>query len=112
MITFHKPKLLELFSKIESVTKTESTTTLDYEISQPRGYNSMGSNDKEYWESVQREKALKEMGMKDAARIERQRRLKYLQGEGYTSPNGGSQVHYQGSKEQQEDLRRIEQMGW
>ena len=37
--------------------------------------------------------------MKDAAKIERQKRLEYLQGGGYTSPNGGSQVRYQGSKD-------------
>lgn len=111
IIIFHKPKLLELIDRIKGLSKKT-----DFSVSNctsTNRYVSRGSdNDKEYWNSVQREKALKAMGMDDAAEIERQSRLKYLQGGGYSSPDGGSQVHYQGSKEQQEDLRRIELMGW
>lgn len=111
IIIFHKPKLLELIDRIKGLTETKNSSISN--SSSTNRYVSRGSdNDEEYWKSIQREKALKAMGMDDAARIEKQSRLKYLQGGGYTSPDGSSQVHYRGSKEQQEDLRRIEQMGW
>lgn len=77
-----------------------------------RGHNSMDADDKEYWESVNREKALRDRGMDRAADIERKARLEYVQGGGYHSKDGGSQVHFQGSKEQEEQLRQMDEMGW
>lgn len=69
-------------------------------------------NDEEYWNSVAREKALKEMGREDAAKLERNARLNYMQGGGYHSSDGTPQVHFQGSKEQEEQLRMMDEMGW
>lgn len=70
------------------------------------------TNDDEYWASVSRQKALEDMGMDDAAKIERNARLKYVQGGGYHSKDGSSQVRFQGSKEQAEQLRMMDEMGW
>lgn len=70
------------------------------------------SNDDEYWNSVAREKALKEMGREDAARLERNARLNYMQGGGYHSSDGTPQVHFQGSKEQEDQLIMMDEMGW
>ena len=67
------------------------------------------SNDKEYWQSVEREERLRDAGMENAAEIERNSRLDYMQGEGYTSPTGERQVHYKGSAEQQRDLDMIDE---
>ena len=64
--------------------------------------------DENYWNSMAREQMLKDMGMEEAARMERDARLRYMRGEGYTSPNGGQQVHYKGSAEQQADLDAID----
>ena len=72
----------------------------------------MDAEDNEYWNSVNREKALRDAGMKDAANIEKKARQNYLQGKGYTSPSGGSKVHFQGSKEQQEQLEEMKRRGW
>lgn len=77
-----------------------------------RGRGTMDADDKEYWESVNREKALRDRGMDRAADIERKARLEYVQGGGYHSKDGGSQVHFQGSKEQEEQLRQMDEMGW
>lgn len=70
------------------------------------------TNDSEYWKSVNRQKALEDMGMDRAAEIERNARLKYIQGEGYHSKDGTSQIQFQGSKEQAEQLRMMDEMGW
>lgn len=67
---------------------------------------------KEYWNSISREQALKKAGLKDAAKIERKARQNYIQGGGYTSSDGSRQIHYQGSKEQQEHLRKMDELGW
>ncbi len=64
--------------------------------------------DDKYWESVSREQALKDAGMEGAAAIERNARREYMKGGGYTSTDGGKQVHYKGSKEQQEMLELID----
>lgn len=68
--------------------------------------------DENYWNSTRREQALKDAGLKDAAKIERNSRLNYLRGGGYTSPDGGRQIHFKGSKEQQEQLRKMDELGW
>ena len=64
--------------------------------------------DDECWESVGREKQLRDAGMDDAADLERKSRLRYMSGEGYTSSDGERQIHYQGSREQQRDLDMID----
>ena len=66
----------------------------------------------DYWNSVRREKELKDAGLENAARMERNARLNYLQGGGYTSPDGGRQIHFKGSKEQQEQLKKMDELGW
>lgn len=70
------------------------------------------TNNSEYWKSVSRQKALEDMGMDRAAEIERNARLKYIQGGGYHSKDGTSQIQFQGSKEQAEQLRMMDEMGW
>ena len=72
----------------------------------------MDKDDDEYWESINRENALKDAGMHEAAEMERKARMNYLKGGGYTSPSGGSQVHYQGSQEQKRDLEEMDRRGW
>ena len=67
------------------------------------------SEDDNYWDSINKEKRLKEIGMDDAANIERKARQKYMQGGAYTSPNGGSQIYYYGSIEQERDLELIDE---
>lgn len=72
--------------------------------------------DDNYLESISREQALKDAGMDDAAAIERNARREYLKGGGYTAPDGGKQIHYKGSKEQESDLEMIDayfnEHGW
>lgn len=114
--TYVKDFLNKIYAEKEKFNSTiqysGSSTTTSSSSGQPRGHNSMDKNDKEYWESVNREKSLRESGMDKAADIERRERLKYLQGGGYHSKDGGSQVHFQGSKEQEEQLRQMDEMGW
>ena len=109
VIICHKPKFSKMCGEIESAWLSTATPRNDKKTS---GHNSMDADDEEYWNSVNREKALKDAGLKDAAQIERRARQNYLKDEGYTSPNGGSQVHYQGSKEQQEHLEEMRRRGW
>lgn len=104
------PKFTQLASTIK--TTWLSSAESQSHIKHSKGHNSIDSNDEEYWRSVNREEALKNMGLNDAARLERKARLEYLQGGGYTSPNGGSQVHYQGSEEQREHIEEMERRGW
>lgn len=59
--------------------------------------------------SREREQELRDAGMEGAANIERKARQEYEQGGGYTSTDGGRQVHYNGSREQQNDLRMIDE---
>lgn len=68
--------------------------------------------DANYWNSISREQALEDAGLEDAAKIERKARQDYMRGEGYTSPDGGRQIHFQGSKEQQEQLEMMDELGW
>lgn len=67
------------------------------------------SVDKNVSNSMEREQSLRDAGMDRAANIERNARRKYNQGGGYTSKDGGRQVHYNGSREQQNDLRMIDE---
>lgn len=72
--------------------------------------------DGKYWESISREQALKDAGMDGAATIERNARREYMNGGGYTAPDGSKQVHYKGSQEQKSDLEMIDayfnEHGW
>lgn len=109
VIICHMPKFCKMGKEIESAWLSTSTPRDNTKSS---GHNSMDADDEEYWKSVNREKALKNAGMDEAAKIERKARQNYLKGDGYTSPSGGSQVHYQGSKEQQEHLEEMKRRGW
>lgn len=66
-------------------------------------------NDDNYWNSVAREKQLRDAGLNGAANAEKNDRLNYMRGDGYSSPDGGKQVHYNGSQEQKRDLEAIDQ---
>lgn len=68
--------------------------------------------DKEYQRSINREIQLRDAGMDRAADIERDLRRDYMRGSGYTSPDGSKQIHYQGSREQQEMLDLIDSYNW
>ena len=70
------------------------------------------SNDEEYWNSVARQNELEEMGYDGAANMERNARQEYMRGGGYHAPDGTPQVHFQGSREQAEQLRQMDEMGW
>ncbi|MDE6792639.1 MAG: hypothetical protein K2J48_06115 [Muribaculaceae bacterium] len=70
------------------------------------------SNDEEYWNSVARQNELEEMGYDGAANMERNARQEYMHGGGYHAPDGTPQVHFQGSREQAEQLRQMDEMGW
>lgn len=109
VIICHMPKFCKMGKEIEFAWLSTSSPSVDKKSS---GHNSMDADDDEYWKSINREKALKDVGLDDAARIERNNRLNYLKGKGYTSPYGGTQVHYQGSKEQQELLEEMKKRGW
>lgn len=76
--------------------------------------NVQGNNDydENIKKSVERERELRDAGMDNAANIERKARYEYEHGGGYTSPNGGRQIHFQGSKEQQEQLKMMDELGW
>ena len=63
----------------------------------------------EYEKSLAREVYLERIGMKDAAKIERNKRNEYLRGGGYDSKDGGKQVHYNGSAQQARDLQAIDE---
>lgn len=79
-------------------------------------YNTNNSNttthDGNIQKSVERERELRDAGMDNAANIERKARYEYEHGGGYTSPNGGRQIHFQGSKEQEEQLKMMDELGW
>ena len=67
--------------------------------------------DEKYWESVSREKALRDAGFEGAANMEQKARRDYMNGGGYTSPDGGKQIHYKGSLEQTQDLDMMDAYG-
>lgn len=78
------------------------------------GYNTPSKyvEDDKYWESILRQQQLEEAGMDNAAEIEKRARQEYMQGGGYTAPDGSKQVHFQGSKEQAEQLKMMDELGW
>ena len=78
-------------------------------VSSCRPSSSKYVEDDKYWQSIEREQQLKDAGLDGAATIERKDRQKYMRGEGYTSPEGGPQVHYKGSVEQKRDLDAIDE---
>lgn len=71
--------------------------------------SSSSHEDANYWQSIEREQQLRDAGMDGAANIERNARREYMRGGGYTSPNGGKQIHYEGSREQKRDLDMIDE---
>ena len=77
-----------------------------------KDHNSMDEDGEEYWNSVNREKSLRDAGQDGAADIEHKSRIEYLQGGGYHSQDGGSQVQFQGSQEQKEQLEDMDKRGW
>lgn len=111
VIILHMPKFYEFKMAVDSVYHSRDSYQ-SHESSIKRGHNSMDKDDDEYWESINRENALKDAGMHEAAEMERKARMNYLKGGGYTSPSGGSQVHYQGSQEQKRDLEEMDRRGW
>lgn len=70
------------------------------------------SDDNEYWNSINRQKELEEMGYDGAANMEKNAREEYIRGGGYHAPDGTPQVQFQGSREQAEQLRQMDEMGW
>mgnify|MGYP005877033999 CR=1 FL=1 len=103
-----------VFSEPESTDHTSEATSSSYSSgsSSRRSHSSDRSNDDEYWNSVAREKELESMGYEGAANMERNARHEYMSGGGYHSPDGKPQVHFQGSQEQAEQLRQMDEMGW
>lgn len=80
------------------------------------GSSSYRREDSNYWNSIGREQQLRDAELDDAANMERNARREYMRGGGYTSPDGGKQIHYQGSREQKRDLDMIDEYfnehGW
>lgn len=99
--------------------KSSNSSSTEYKVSNPTPYNHSTNsssndrgNDKEYWNSVVRQKEFEEMGYDGAANMERNARQEYMHGGGYHAPDGTPQVHFQGSREQAEQLRQMDEMGW
>ena len=87
-----------------------------YDSDNSKSSSSMYVEDDNYWESIDKEQDLRDAGMDGAANIERNARREYMNGGGYTSPEGDKQIHYQGSQEQKRDLEMIDEYfnehGW
>lgn len=100
--------------------KSSQSSSTEYNVSNPTPYNHSTknnnttdrSNDDEYWNSVTRQNELVEMGYDGAANMERNARQEYMRGGGYHAPDGTPQVHFQGSREQAEQLKQMDEMGW
>lgn len=103
-----------------SSNKSNHSSSTEYKVSNPTPYNHSinnsnttdRSNDDEYWNSVARQNELEEMGYEGAANMERNARQEYMRGGGYHAPDGTPQVHFQGSREQAEQLKQMDEMGW
>lgn len=95
-------------------THSRESVSPSYYINSPKKYNSTTdrTNDDEYWNSVSRQKELEDLGMEGAANMERNARQEYMRGGGYHSLDGTPQVQFQGSQEQAEQLREMDEMGW
>lgn len=75
------------------------------------GCESKYEHDNEYWDSVNRQESLERAGMKDAAKKEGEYRRDRMQGKSkgaYTNEHGEDTRIYKGSKEQEADLRAID----
>ncbi len=93
--------------------KSESTDSNPATYIQSNNSNKADrSNDDEYWNSVSRQKALEQMGYEGAANMERNARIEYMRGGGYHAPDGTPQVNFQGSREQAEQLKQMDDLGW
>lgn len=93
-----------------SSSDSSNTTVLDTISSiNVEGTSSTYQTDENVSKSIDREQALRDAGMDGAANIERNARRKYEQGGGYTSTDGSRQIHYNGSREQENDLRMIDE---
>lgn len=91
--------------------RTDTVTNATYSSCSNKSWTNR-DNDEEYWRSVCRQKYLEDMGLNDAAKMERNERLKYIRGGGYHSIDGTPQIHFNGSQEQIDQIRRMEDMGW
>lgn len=102
-----------------SSNKSNHSSPTEYKVSNTTPYNhstnsstTNRSNDDEYWNSVSRQKALEQMGYEGAANMERNARIEYMRGGGYHAPDGTPQVNFQGSREQAEQLKQMDDLGW
>lgn len=103
----------------QTVSESSHSSSSGHSVSTPvNSYHSTNhsatdrSDDDEYWNSVARQKALEEMGYDGAANMEKNARLEYMQGGGYHAADGTPQVHFQGSREQAEQLKQMDELGW
>ena len=108
-------------SSSNKTNSSNNSPSTEYEVSNTTQHNHSNnssstttdrSNDEEYWNSVARQNELEEMGYDGAANMERNARQEYMRGGGYHAPDGTPQVHFQGSREQAEQLRQMDEMGW
>ena len=111
--------VIYLFLVDSSSSKSSHSPTTENQAPTPAIYNHSNnsnttdrSNDEEYWNSVARQNELEEMGYDGAANMERNARQEYMRGGGYHAPDGTPQVHFQGSREQAEQLKQMDEMGW
>lgn len=103
-----------------SSNKPSHSFSTEYKVSHPTPYDYSNnnarttdrSNDEEYCNSVARQNEMEEMGYEGAANMERNARQEYMRGGGYHAPDGTPQVHFKGSREQAEQLRQMDEMGW
>lgn len=106
-------------SSSNKTNNSNNSQSTEYEVSNTTLHNHSNnsnttdrSNDEEYWNSVACQNELEEMGYDGAANMERNARQEYMRGGGYHAPDGTPQVHFQGSREQAEQLRQMDEMGW
>lgn len=111
--------VIYLYIGNSSSNKSNHSSSTEYKVSNPTPYNHSTnssttdrSNDEEYWNSVARQNELEEMGYDGAANMDRNARQEYMRGGGYHAPDGTPQVHFQGSREQAEQLKQMDEMGW
>jgi hypothetical protein len=69
-------------------------------------------SDTAYWNSVRKEKNLRNAGYDGAANMEENARHEYNHGGGYHDQSGNRQVDFQGSREQQQQLDEMKRRGW
>ena len=79
------------------------------QCSNNENYINESLHDNNYNNSAKREKLLQNKGIENVADIECNVREEYIEGGGYTSKDGGRQIHYQCSKEQEDDLKMIDE---